>query len=98
MEAFSYHSVLFVLCPAQAATGGVAAALSEARAENARLLAEAETRRTSLQCPICCANDVDAVLSPCGHALCRECAARVGHQCPFDRAAVRAVVKLFLPQ
>ena len=86
------------LADTQASAASAGAALREARAEAARLQAEADARRASLQCPICCSLDVDSVLVPCGHAICRGCAGRVGQQCPFDRAPVRAVVKLFLPQ
>jgi hypothetical protein len=86
------------LAEVRAEAAAASSALAEAQRSAARAAADAESRRSALQCPICCAHDVDAALVPCGHAVCRECASRLLQQCPFDRAPIRGVIRLFLPQ
>jgi hypothetical protein len=54
----------------------------------------------TFQCTICCANDVDTVLVPCGHLICGPCARHALAQrgeCPFDRQRVQQLCPFFKP-
>ena len=57
---------------------------------------EAEQARNAWQCRVCLANEVAAVLAPCGHVLCEPCATAV-QRCPFCRSAVSRASKMFRP-
>lgn len=46
---------------------------------------EGEAVKESYRCRICLSNDVDAVMTQCGHALCWTCASGCNDRCPFCR-------------
>ena len=92
---------LLLLAEVVASRRSVHEAASEAarlRAEAAQLRAEADALRGAYTCAICCAAPCDAVLVPCGHTLCRECARALREpRCPFDRRAVTSAMPFFRP-
>ena len=53
----------------------------------ADLQAESEAAREAHRCRICLTNEVDAVMTQCGHALCWTCASGCHNRCPFCRTA-----------
>ena len=46
---------------------------------------EGEAVKEAYRCRICLSNDVDAVMTQCGHALCWTCASGCNDRCPFCR-------------
>lgn len=46
-------------------------------------------------CPVCMEHDVNCVLVPCGHTLCRGCSDQVGTKCMTCRAAITKVNPVF---
>jgi hypothetical protein len=46
--------------------------METAREQAVTLQTELDRIRQSFQCQICCINDVDQILAPCGHLLCTE--------------------------
>lgn len=70
----------------------------EVRAERGRLseARDAASRMSAaMKCQICVAEDNSHVAVPCGHQLCAGCSERCGARCPFCRAAIRQVVRVF---
>jgi hypothetical protein len=58
----------------------------------------ADLKPVDMEC-ICYARNKDTVLIPCGHMLCRTCAARVigrGQPCPFCRRPIEKLQYIFL--
>lgn len=45
-------------------------------------------------CPVCLDNGRNVALVPCGHTLCRECAARV-RPCPVCRSPIASILTLY---
>ena len=75
-----------------------AAALAAAQAECARLQASLDASATAFQCSICCSQDVDSVLIPCGHTMCRSCVQALRTPtCPFDRQQVKGFIPFYKP-
>ncbi|KAH6557013.1 hypothetical protein KP509_1Z142200 [Ceratopteris richardii] len=64
------------------------------RASNA--VKEAEAARALWVCRICLTLEVNSVLVPCGHVLCRSCCSSVA-RCPFCRQLVTTFVNLYRP-
>ena len=53
--------------------------------------------QNSFLCEICTTNQVDTVLVPCGHTICKTCVGQLARQkCPFCRADLRSKVKFYL--
>ena len=48
---------------------------------------ESEAAKEAHRCRICLTNEVDAVMTQCGHALCWTCASGCHDRCPFCRTA-----------
>merc|ERR1712146_847158 len=49
-------------------------------------------------CGVCLTNDIDNVITPCGHPICETCLNHLHRrQCPFCRNNILNTVKLFLP-
>ncbi|KAI5066266.1 hypothetical protein GOP47_0018890 [Adiantum capillus-veneris] len=72
------------------------AALSSEQ-ERANMAAkEAEAARASWMCRICLSLEVNSVLVPCGHVMCRNCSSAVS-RCPFCRQAVTKCLNLYRP-
>ncbi|MCO5547272.1 hypothetical protein L7F22_000719 [Adiantum nelumboides] len=57
---------------------------------------DAEAARASWMCRICLSLEVNSVLVPCGHVLCRNCSSAVT-RCPFCRQAVTKCLNLYRP-
>lgn len=56
-----------------------------------------ETHKTYIrECNICCSDEIDGAIYPCGHAFaCYECSSKL-HECAACRSKIEKVVKLFL--
>lgn len=57
---------------------------------------EAEAAKTAWMCRVCLANEVDTVVTPCGHVLCQRCSAAVS-RCPFCRRPVTKSQRMYRP-
>ncbi|RAL41091.1 hypothetical protein DM860_008789 [Cuscuta australis] len=57
---------------------------------------EAETAKAAWQCRICLTAEVDVMIIPCGHVLCRRCSSAVS-RCPFCRLQVSNTIRIFRP-
>ena len=52
--------------------------------------AENEQLRSERQCKVCLDNELNRLLTPCGHPLCSECLGRLeNHSCPVCRTSFR---------
>ncbi|KAK9808692.1 hypothetical protein WJX72_002029 [[Myrmecia] bisecta] len=70
--------------------------LGNTQQELHQLKEEAETEAGQSQCRVCLTRKMDAVIIPCGHALCGECAGALRNgKCPMCRAT-GTVHRLFL--
>ena len=50
-------------------------------------------------CGVCLTNDIDHVITPCGHPICETCMKQLPrNKCPFCRVSISKTVKLYLPQ
>lgn len=66
------------------------------RKEGVKLRASLEAAKSAWNCAICFANEVNTVLSPCGHTICAPCLAALPSQtCPFDRGAITGTTRIF---
>ncbi|KAK1360684.1 hypothetical protein POM88_045158 [Heracleum sosnowskyi] len=54
------------------------------------------TEEDWVECRVCLTNEVDIVIIPCGHVLCRRCSSAIT-QCPFCRLQVSKTVKIYRP-
>ena len=52
---------------------------------------EGEAAKEAYRCRICISNDVNAVMTRCGHALCWTCASGCNDRCPFCRTPSLAI-------
>ena len=69
-----------------------------ARSEAGALKGQLEALTNSFICSICCVHEVDAVLVPCGHTICRQCASELRQpRCPFDRRQVTSYMPFYKP-
>ncbi|CAM9304173.1 unnamed protein product [Heterosigma akashiwo] len=68
--------------------------------EMAKLQDELMKMKASFQCQICFTNDVDQILTPCGHLLCSTCKGSLRSlrpSCPFCRKAFSASYPFYKP-
>jgi len=72
------------------------AALVKARASIDTLRREREEQRSRRICQICLTNEIECVLVPCGHTMCKACARSLRkRECPFDRRPIQSYVAFF---
>ncbi|CAK7337978.1 unnamed protein product [Dovyalis caffra] len=57
---------------------------------------EADTAKAAWLCRVCLTNEVDMMIAPCGHVLCRRCSSAVS-RCPFCRLQVTKTIRIFRP-
>lgn len=48
----------------------------------------------ALECQLCCANNINIALIPCGHMLCDTCALNL-NRCPYCRASFTCTNRIF---
>jgi|TARA_B110000285_G_scaffold86233_1_gene98872 hypothetical protein len=62
-------------------------------------VASASTVPVDMTCGICYARNKDTAFVPCGHMVCRTCAARLSGKdapCPFCRARIQKIIRVTL--
>ena len=74
------------------------------RSQMGKLVQNLEDRMTKIktfyQCQICFEVDVDCLLAPCGHGLCKNCLEKNkqnGRKCPFCRKTIMSTTPLYKP-
>ena len=77
----------------EAARAELSIAITEGRSAVQKLeeFTEANT------CQICLARRVDALMSPCGHLICRQCVPRCSGRCPFCRGDIEGTHNFYAP-